>query len=141
MAKKRETPEIWVQRKGGYLAPEFKMDAEAIELLPYGERLRVTLHTGRVPKRLRFYWSFLKKVVDSTACAPNVESLHEALKVSIGYVTPVMVRGYQINVPRSIAFDKMDEAEFSLFLRDALEFISSSYSITPEMVFGSERME
>ena len=141
MAKKRETPEIWVQRKGVYLAPEFKMDAEAIEQLPYGERLRVTLHTGRVPKRLRFYWSFLKKVTDATDCSPNVEALHSLLKLECGYTTPIKVRGLTVLVPSSISFDAMPEEVFSKYLADALAYVAASFGLTPEMVFGSERME
>ncbi len=141
MAKKRETPEIWVQRKGVYLAPEFKMDADAIEQLPYGERLRVTLHTGRVPKRLRFYWSFLKKVVDATGCASSVESLHSVIKLECGYTEPVKVRGLTVLVPASISFDAMSEETFSRFLADALVYVATNFGLTPEDVFGSERME
>lgn len=137
MAKKRETPEIWVQRKGIFLAPEFKMDAEAIEKLPHGERLRVTLHTGRVPKRLRFYWSFIKKVVDATGCASSAEALHSTIKLECGYTEPVKVRGLTILVPASISFEAMSEETFSKFLSDALLYVATNFGLTPEDVFWS----
>jgi len=141
MAKKREAPEIWVQRKGAGLWPEMAMDADAIAQLPYGERLRVTLHTGRVPKRLRFYWSFIKKVVDATGCASSAEALHSTIKLECGYTEPVKVRGLTILVPASISFEAMSEEEFSRFLADALLYVATNFGITPEDVFNNERME
>lgn len=141
MADKSEVPPIWVERKGAGLWPCMQMDADEIARFPFGEKIKVKLHTGRVPKRLRFYRSFLSKVVQATDCAPNADALHEAVKLSTGYVTPVLIKGYQVNVPRSVAFDKMTEVEFSDFLKAALKFIAESYGITPEMAFGNERME
>jgi hypothetical protein len=141
MAKKRETPEIWVQRKAAGLWPEMAMDADAIAQLPYGERLRVTLHTGRVPKRLRFYWSLIKKVVDATGCASSAEALHNVIKLECGYTEPVKVRGLTILVPASISFEAMSEEEFTKFLADALLYVATNFAITPEDVFNNERME
>lgn len=141
MTKKSEAPPIYVQRKGVYLAPEMQIDAEAISQLPYGERIKVTLHTGRSPRRLRFYWSFLQKVVASTEAAPNAEALHETIKLLTGYTTPVLVKGMTVMVPRSIAFQSMSEADFQAFLEGAIRFVAENYGISPEDVFGSERME
>jgi hypothetical protein len=118
-----------------------QLDADEIARFPFGEKIEVRLHTGRVPKRLRFYRSFLSKVVAATDCAPNADALHEAVKLNTGFVTPVLIKGYHVNVPRSVAFDKLSEVEFGEFLKLALEFIASAYSITPEMVFGAEKLE
>jgi hypothetical protein len=140
MADKSEIPPIWMERRGVGLVPCMQLDADEIAKFPFGEKIKVKLHTGRVPKRLRFYRSFLSKVVAATECAPNADALHEAVKLNCGYVTPVLIKGYQVNVPRSVAFDKMTEVEFSSFLKDALRFIAESYGLTPEMVFNEERM-
>lgn len=141
MADKSEQPPIWVERKGAGLWPCMQLDADEIARFPFGEKIQIRLHTGRVPRRLRFYRSFLSKVVSATDCAPNADALHEAVKLNTGFVTPVLIKGYHVNVPRSVAFDKMTEAEFGEFLHLALEFIASAYGITPEMAFGAERME
>ena len=136
MAHKSETPPIWVERKGAGLWPSMQLDADEIARLPMGEKIEVRLHSGRVPKRLRFYRSFLSRVVAATDCAPNADALHEAVKLGTGFVTPVMVKGYQINVPRSVAFDKMTETDFGDFLALAIKFISENYGLTPDDVFG-----
>jgi hypothetical protein len=136
MADKSEAPPIWVERKGAGLWPCMQLDADEIAKFPIGQKIKVKLHTGRVPKRLRFYRSFLSKVVAATDCAPNSDALHEAVKLNTGFVTPVLIKGYHVNVPRSVAFDKMTEQEFGEFLTAALKWIAESYGITPEDAFG-----
>jgi len=136
MAHKSETCPIWVERKGAGLWPSMRLDADEIARFPMGEKIEVRLHSGRVPKRLRFYRSFLSRVVAATDCAPNADALHEAVKLNTGFVTPVLIKGYHVNVPRSVAFDKMTEQEFGEFLTAALKWISEAYGITPEDAFG-----
>lgn len=136
MAKKDEKPEFYCVRKGRVLEPEMEADLKALEAFPQGQRIKVTLSTGRVPSRLRFYWSFLHKVVEATEATPDVESLHTLIKMETGYVVPARVKGYIINLPRSISFASMTEDEFSRFLEGAIKFIASSFGITPEMAFG-----
>ena len=136
MAHKSETPPIWVERKGAGLWPSMQLDADEIARFPMGEKIEVRLHSGRVPKRLRFYRSFLSRVVAATDCCPNADALHEAVKLNTGFVTPVLIKGYHVNVPRSVAFDKMTEQEFGEFLTAALKWISEAYGITPEDAFG-----
>lgn len=116
--------------------PSMQLDADEIARFPMGEKIEVRLHSGRVPKRLRFYRSFLSRVVAATDCAPNADALHEAVKLNTGFVTPVLIKGYHVNVPRSVAFDKMTEQEFGEFLAAALKWISEAYGITPEDAFG-----
>lgn len=136
MAHKSETCPIWVERRGQGLWPSMQLDADEIARFPMGEKIEVRLHSGRVPKRLRFYRSFLSRVVAATDCAPNADALHEAVKLNTGFATPVLIKGYHVNVPRSVAFDKMTEQEFGEFLTAALKWISEAYGITPEDAFG-----
>ena len=138
MTKKDETPPFYAIRLGNVLKPEFSFDLEALEQFPNGSRIKVTLSTGRSPKRLRWYWSFLKKVIDATEAAPDVESFHQVIKLSTGYTTPVMVRGFTVLVPRSISFSSMTEEDFATFCANAERFIAQNYGITPEDVFKGE---
>lgn len=132
---KTETPPVWVIRQGNALVGEFMADREWIARQPAGERIKVSLHTGRSPVKLRWYWAFLGRVVKATDCAPSPETLHDVVKLHTGFVTPVMVKGFAVAVPKSIAFSKMTEAEFSEFLEKAIEWIAQAYGITPEMAF------
>lgn len=141
MAKKAETAPIYVQRRSAGLWPEMKMDADAIARLPYGERIKVTISSARSPRRLRFYWSFLHKVVESTECCANAEALHSLIKLENGYTTPIKVKGFTVLVPSSISFESMGEDTFQEFLDKAIRYIAATFNVIPEEVFGSERME
>lgn len=128
---KNEQPPIYAVRHGAALYGEFEMDRKAIEELPQ-ERIRITISTGRSPSRLRWYWSFLRDVVEATECAPDAESLHNLVKLNTGYVTPVMMKNFTVMVPRSVSFSSMDETTFSRFCDQAVKFIAETYGVFPE---------
>ena len=135
----KEKPEIYVQRVGNRLVPEFAMDEAAIMRFPAGQRIKVDLRTGRSPSRLRLYWQILGKLVDATGCSPSSEALHEAIKLELGHGTPVrLANGMTILVPGSIAFDKMAEEEFMQYLNRAIEWIATNYGVTPEQLMNGE---
>ncbi|RVL48448.1 hypothetical protein CN138_08955 [Sinorhizobium meliloti] len=137
MAKSTEAAPIYVQRQGDKLAGEMEMDREAIARFNAGDRIKVTLHTGRSPSRLRFYWQMLGKLVAATDCSPNAEALHSVIKLDLGYATPVRLKnGMTVLVPGSIAFDRMTEEEFGGFLDRAIKWIAENYSVTPEEIMN-----
>ncbi|MBX5206733.1 hypothetical protein [Rhizobium sp. NZLR11] len=133
---KTEAPPIYLLRSGDKLIGEMQLDRDRIAEFPAGERIKVTLSTGRSPKRLRFWWSFLHEVVKATEAAPTAEALHETVKLCTGYTSPVSIKGMTVMVPRSISFASMTEEEFSTFLDHGLRFIATNYGIAPEQVFG-----
>jgi hypothetical protein len=139
MAKKgKENPPCYVIREGDRLVGEMEMDRDMIRQFPAGERIRVDLRTGRIPDRLRFYWAFIKKVVDATECAPNERAFHQLIKLRTGYTDDIIMGGYVVKVPASIAFENMDEPTFGKFLEEAVKFIASEFHITPADVFPEE---
>ena len=115
---KSERPPIYAVKRNGGLYGEFEMDRQAIEDLP-NARIKVTLSTGRSPSRLRWYWAFLKKVIDATDCAPDVEALHAVVKMETGYTVPVKLKNFVVLVPRSVSFASMQEEEFMTFCANA----------------------
>ena len=134
--KNTENPPIYVIRTGDRLIGEMEMDRDLIRQFPDGQRIRVDLRTGRVPDRLRFYWAFLREVVKATGCAPTEKALHQMVKLRTGFTDDIIMGGYIVKVPSSIAFENMDEPTFGEFLREALTFIASEFGITPEDVKG-----
>lgn len=133
MAKKAsENPPCYVLRDGDRLIGEMEMDRDLIRQFPAGQRIRVELRTGRVPERLRFYWAFLRNVVEATHCCPNEKILHQLVKLRTGHTDDVIMGGYVIKVPASISFENMDEPTFCRFLDSAVEFIALEFGVTPE---------
>lgn len=127
---KSEQPQIYVQRRGNSLVPEMQADADLIQRLPAGQRVKVTVTEGRSPAKLRLYWSYLGRVVKSCNCAPSPEALHDVVKLHTGFVTPVMVKGFTVAVPKSISFSSMSESEFNDFLRTAEKWIVETYGVS-----------
>jgi len=118
--------------------PEMALDAELIQRFSPGDRIKVTLHTGRSPAKLRWYWAYLGRVVKATECAPSPEALHELVKLETGFTSPLKLRGYTVLVPRSIAFSSMSEQEFGDFLESSIRFLSDAYGVTPEQAFEEQ---
>lgn len=134
--KEKETPPVYCIRRGETLVGEMQMDRDRIAELPAGDRVKLHFSTGRVPSRLRFYWAFLRDVVEATECAPNAEALHELVKLETGYTTPVKVKGYTVLVPRSVSFSAMSEEEFMQFLASAEKFIAATFGVSPKDTRG-----
>lgn len=134
MAKTEAAP-IYMLKRHGHLIPEMGVDAELLERLSDTDRIKVSLHTGRSPAKLRWYWAFLGRVVKATECAPTSEALHDVVKLHTGLVTPVMVKGFTVAVPKSVSFSTMSEEEFSAFLEPAVKWIAQTYGVTPKDVF------
>lgn len=136
MAKKpKEEPSIYCIAQGDKLIGEMQMDRDRLQEIPRGHRVIVEVRpSGRNLDRHRFYFGFLRKVIEATACAPNTQALHTAIKMRTGYTEDVIMEGFIVKTPASIAFNEMGEDEFMQFLATAIEFIARTYHITPEDV-------
>jgi hypothetical protein len=132
--KAPEHPPFYLVRDGDRLIGEMEMDREMIREFPVGQRIQVDLRTGRVPSRMRFYFKFLREVVKATECAPHTKALHQMVKLRTGYTDDVIIGGFIVKVPSSIAFESMDEPTFEGFLNNAIRFIASEFGVTPEDV-------
>lgn len=133
---KNEQPPLYMLRRGDKLVAEMQMDRDLLQRFSEHDRIKVTLHTGRSPSRLRWYWAFVGRVVKATECAPSAEALHDVIKLHVGLVTPVMVKGFTVAVPKSVSFASMSEQEFEDFCNKAVKWLAETYGITPEQAFG-----
>jgi len=136
--RKSEQPPIYVLRRGSMLIPEMTTDKDLIERLPVGTRIKVMVTEGRSPAKLRLYWAYLGRVVKACQCAPSPEALHDVIKLHTGFVTPVMVKGFTVAVPKSISFAKMTEAEFDDFLRTAEKWVIETYGVSIDDAFSED---
>ena len=112
-----ERPPIMVQRRGEFLIPQAPVDGERIRELPAGKALKVTVSQPRRSNpQLRLYWSLLGVVCENLDQPLKPEDLHEWVKLKMGLTTPVKQRnGEVVEVPRSVAFDKMEHGEFTAY--------------------------
>lgn len=120
---KREEPTILVHRVGSRLIPHAPMDEAFIRAFDASKPLRVRLSQPRNVKRLRFYWALLTLICDNLDQPLAPETLHELVKVRLGYTITVKMRKRTYEIPGSIAFDKMKEPEFKRFLERFKDFM------------------
>ena len=111
-----ERPDLYMFRRGNFLFPCGPLDSEGLERFPKGSRLKVKITQPRSIGLHRLYWAALQLVRDNMDDPPSLDALHAAVKVRLGYVTPIKFKsGEVVQIPGSIAFDQMDEAEFRQF--------------------------
>lgn len=121
-----ERATIFVTREGGALKPRARFDAALLDKFKPGVPLRCELAERRVIGRHRLYWAVLQAVVDATGRWPNVEALHWALKVRLGYIEEITsIDGKPLIRPRSTSFARMGEQDFREYFENALQVITA----------------
>lgn len=133
MARKPEKPTYAFTRRGDALVPELDMDCRALDGISQGQRVKVEVKEFRNVGRHRAYWKMLHEMVAATECALSPERLHEVIKLETGVVDLIRLpNGMTVAIPGSIAFDKMDEAEFVAFFQSAEKWLADTYGWVPE---------
>lgn len=129
----REKRPIYMRRiKYGCLAPSSEQDEEIIEALPEGVDIEVSIAKRRSSPQLKLYWQMLNTVVKGTDDYPTSEHLHHAVKMHLGYTTPVRTfDGEIVHVADSVGFAKMDGFEFKEFFDRAVMLLATAYGIDP----------
>lgn len=124
----KEKPVYAFIRRGNYLCPELEMDTHALDGIAQNERVKVDVKQFRSLPRLRAYWAMLHDCIEATDCAPNVNVLHDFIKLDTGHVEHVrLANGFTVAVPGSIAFEKMSEAEMVSFFKAAEACLARNY--------------
>jgi hypothetical protein len=116
---------------GRALVPATAYDAERCQKFKAGEKLKVDrlVRPRSIPMQ-GMYWAALSCLVEATECVPTSEHLHNLIKMKLGYVTPaVMPDGALYWIPDSTAFDKMDQAAFNEFFKQADRWCLETFGV------------
>lgn len=112
----REKRPLVLRRTERGLEPRSRFAADALAQYAVGSDVEITVKKRRSLPQLRLYWAMLHNVVEATGAFPDAERLHEALKLDLGFVTPMrLLDGRMVYIPDSAAMSKMDAAEFRRF--------------------------
>lgn len=115
-APDREKQPLVLRRTDRGLEPRSRLAADLLSQYAIGSDVEITIRKRRSAPQLRRYWVMLHEVVEATGAFPDAERLHEALKLDLGYVTPMrLLDGRMVYMPDSTAMSKMDAAEFQRF--------------------------
>lgn len=119
---------IILRRTARGLEPPTVADAEMLERYGMGQDLEVRVKARRSLPQLRLYWAMLQRTVEATGAYPTAEHLHSALKQALGYTTPIKTLDGEIQYwPDSIAFSRMDAAQFREFVDAAAAKIAEKF--------------
>lgn len=115
---------LWFYKLGKHLIAADEESEAAIRGITNGEAFPITIARQRNLKHLRKYWSLIRMVAQEQEKYPNERVLHIQVKIAAGwYEQHVAEDGTPIYVPKSIAFDAMDQTEFEQYYAEAVEAI------------------
>lgn len=112
----RETQPFVLRRTERGLEARSRSAADILGRYALHADVEVSIKKRRSLPQLNLYWVMLNKVVEATGAWPDAEHLHDAVKLDLGYVTPIRtVDGKLAMIPDSAAMSKMDSAQFKQF--------------------------
>lgn len=117
--------ELHVIRRGLTLRPAFDEDAELMIRLREGKAYTLTYKRARDLTRHRRFFALVTLVAERHPVFDNKEKALIAVKLAAGHCDffPHPQTGELIPLPKSIAFDQLDEDAFQSFYQDAVQGI------------------
>lgn len=91
--------------------------------LKTGDVVNLEIRKPRNPLQHRLYWSMCRAVAMNHDTLQTEEQVHQVIKILAGHVDMVRVGDKIVQVPKSIAFDRMDQLEFDTFFNRAKDIV------------------
>lgn len=128
----REKIPLILRRTERGLEPRSRLASDMLAKYAVHSDVEITIRKRRSLPQLRLYWAMLNNVVAATDAWPDAEHLHDALKLDLGYVTPIRtVDGKLAMIPDSAAMSKMDSAQFKAFFDAAAKRLAEVCGFDP----------
>lgn len=130
-AKPRKEPLYLRVTPSGTFEPASELYRQMLRAKRYrvGDMVRADLSKPRYPKHHRLVFATLRRVADNIDSGMTEYQLLNILKIKMGRVDTLVdsATGRVYYIPESIAFDAMEEGEFSVFHRDMCRVIARDY--------------
>lgn len=116
------------------LTPKYESDREEFKKLKRNAEVVVEIKKGRNIEFHKKYFALLKLTfenfpewLEDTLNVHSAEDLRTRIKIDLGLYDISHYGNQSIIIPKSIAFDKMDETEFEKFYRMSVNHIIKNY--------------
>lgn len=116
------------------LTPKYESDREEFKKLKRNAEVVVEIKKGRNIEFHKKYFALLKLTfenfperLEDKLNVHSVEDLRTRIKIDLGLYDISHYGNQSIIIPKSIAFDKMDETEFEKFYRMSVNHIIKNY--------------
>lgn len=128
MSTRDKPPAPLVVKSANGLRPLRAWDAEGLMADPIGTEYELHRVSKRKPKQHRTYWKALGLVVKSTDRWATAAHLHDELKIACGFyrVAKNLRTGNELILPDSTAWDKMDQADWQIYMDKAMGVLSGA---------------
>lgn len=128
----RERIPFVLRRTERGLEPRSRLAADLLGQYALHSDVEITIKKRRSAPQLRRYWVMLHEVVEATGAWPTPEHAHDAIKLALGYATPIqLLDGTTAFIPDSAAMSRMDAAQFSKFFESAAALIAERFGFDP----------
>lgn len=120
--------QVLMRKTVGGCEPETLESAEYLRRIPTGTVFPADIKDPRrrSTRQHNLFFAVLNKVWENQDYYKTAEALRHALLIKLGYVDHYAFKdGTAFAVPRSMSFAKMDAAEFSKLMDDALIFLTT----------------
>lgn len=94
----------------------------ALKSVKIGECVELKMKRPRNLQQHRLFWALMSKVHENQEHYKSPEEVCIAFKFAVGHVDSIKTARGVIQVPKSIAFAKMDQIAFGEFFKRALDF-------------------
>lgn len=129
---KDDAPPLILRRTERGLEPRSRMARDILDKYPVHSDVEITIRKRRSSAQNALYWSGLQRFVEATDAYPTAQHAHEAVKMDLGYTTPVKsLRGEIRYVPDSSAFARMDAPAFARFFEAARKLVIETFGFDP----------
>ncbi len=92
-----------------------------------GDTFRMEKRKPRVGKHSAKYWVLCHAIAEAVGPSVTAELISDTLKMRTGHCNVIQTRRGEVRTPKSIAFDKMDQTEFSAFYERCLAVIRENF--------------
>lgn len=137
-------PKLMFERRGTALRPLDPWSMERLCVYAEGVPLGITITSAKRRGKNGLYWAGLALLVDNIEDPqfPTSRKLHEALLDHLGMTTKLwrIDRTFR-EVPDSIAFDSMEDAEFDIYFERAQQTIVDRWKWSPFDAWVAEKQQ
>jgi hypothetical protein len=116
--------ELWLKRTLSGFVPDNDADTQRrVKRIPLDTIVRVEMRQPRSSRDFRYYWALCRLVSFNHEQFKTEKQVDGALKVLTGHADVFTLDGRVVEVPRSIAFDKLEQEEWQEYLKRAKDAV------------------
>jgi len=121
---------LFVQRVGHGLFPDGDESIAAFEKIPAGKPIRCEVKQPRNVRFHRLYFALCQRIGDGVGLTS--ENVSDLFKIATGHVTKIKTKRGIIEVPKSIAFNNLDDLGFREFFNNCMRVAFEEWGLEPD---------